>query len=276
MPHVSPPLRDVGILNCEYPPVPYSYLLGTRLRALVSNSSMGQGTVAGISVIAVLGLAVAIPLGKRFHSSVLTPSELAPKRVAPPTPPDDSCAQIQRDLAESSHNKPVRNANRFSADEVAIYRGVLEQWNSNSHVLLNVSNRTSPIDGDISECSCLKGIEPQSVVSAAHSFRILTGDVLAGKNVRLVDADKQAVIVHNNDPRNSIRDGKSVEITVNVAFSRGLFSVSEIAFDKDKRRALISYSFVCGELCGSGGMWLFEKVDGVWKKSERVCGGWIS
>ncbi len=23
------------------------------------------------------------------------------------------------------------------------------------------------------------------------------------------------------------------------------------------------------------GVWMFEKVDGVWKKSERVCGGWI-
>lgn len=237
---------------------------------------MGQRTVVGISVIAVLGLVVAIPVEKRFHLSVLTPSELAPKRLAPPTPPDDSCAQVQRDLARSSHNKPVRNANPFSADEVAIYRGVLEQWNSNSHGLLNVSDRTFPLDRDISECSCLKGIEPQSVVSAAHSFRILTGDVLAGKNVRLVDADKQAVIVHNNDPNNSIRDGKSVETAVNVAFSSGLFSVSEIAFDKDKRHALVSYSFVCGELCGSGGVWLFEKVDGVWTRSEHVCGGWIS
>jgi hypothetical protein len=52
--------------------------------------------------------------------------------------------------------------------------------------------------------------------------------------------------------------------------------MSEIAFDKEQGRALVSYSFVCGSLCGSGGVWLFEKVDGVWKKSERVCGGWIS
>ena len=98
----------------------------------------------------------------------------------------------------------------------------------------------------------------------------------AGKNIRLVDADKQAVIVRSNDPNNPIREGKSVETAVNVAFSTGLFSMSEIAFDKEQRRALVSYSFGCGSLCGSGGVWLFEKVDGVWKKSERVCGGWIS
>jgi len=243
---------------------------------MVSDSSMGRRAVVGISVIAVLALVVAIPLARRFHLSILTPSELAPKRLAPPAPPDDSCALIQHALAGSSHKKPVRNTNPFSADEVAIYRGILERWNSNSRGLLNVSNRTSPIDRDISDCGCLKGIEPQTIVSAAHPFRILRGDVLAGKNIRLVDADKQAVIVHSNDPNKSIREGRSIETAVNVAFSTGLFSMSEIAFDKEQRRALVSYSFVCGSLCGSGGVWLFEKVDGVWKKSERVCGRWIS
>ncbi len=237
---------------------------------------MGRRAVVGISVIAVLALVVAIPLSRRFHLSVLTPSELAPKPLAPPAPPDDSCAQIQRALAGSFRKKPVRNTNPFTADEVAIYRGIVERWDSNSRGLLNVSNRTSPIDRDISDCGCLKGIEPQTIVSTVHSFRILTGDVLAGKNIRLVDVNKQAVIVHSNDPNNSIREGKSVETAVNVAFSTGLFSVSEIAFDKEHRRALISYSFVCGSLCGSGGVWLFEKVDGVWRKSERDCGGWIS
>jgi hypothetical protein len=159
---------------------------------------------------------------------------------------------------------------------VAIYRGILERWNSNSRSLLNLSNATFPIDRDLPDCGCLKGIESQSIANAVHSFHILTRDVLGGENVRLVDAVKQAVIVRGNDPSNSIRGGKSVETAVNGAFSTGLFSLSEIAFDKEHRHALVSYSFVCGSLCGSGGVWIFEKVDGVWKKSERVCGGWIS
>lgn len=243
---------------------------------MVSDSSMGRRVLVGISVVAFLALVLAISLARRFHLSVLTPSELAPKRLAPPAPPDDSCAQIQRAIAGSSDKKPVRNTSPFSADEVAIYTGILERWNSNFRGLLNVSNRTFPIDRDLSDCGCLKGIEPQTIVRAAHSFRILTGDVLGEKNIRLVDADKQAAIVQSNDPSNSIRAGKSAETAVNGAFFTGLFSVSEIAFDKEQRRALVSYSFVCGSLCGSGGVWLFEKVDGVWKKSERVCGGWIS
>jgi len=243
---------------------------------MVSDSSMGRRAVVGISVIAVLALVVAIPLARRFHLSLLTTSELASKRLAPPARPDDSCAQMQRALAGSSDKKTFRNTNPFSADEVAIYRGILERWNSNSRRLLNVSNRTFPIDRDLSDCGCLKGIEPQAIVSAVHSFRILTGDIMDGKNIRLVDANKQAVIVQSNDPNNSIREGMSVKTAVNRAFSTGLFSMSEIAFDKEQQRALVSYSFVCGSLCGSGGVWLFEKVDGVWKKSEHVCGGWVS
>jgi hypothetical protein len=38
--------------------------------------------------------------------------------------------------------------------------------------------------------------------------------------------------------------------------------MSEIAFDKEQQRALVGYSFECGSLCGSGGVWLFEKFDG--------------
>ena len=237
---------------------------------------MKRPAVIGISVIAVLVLVGSLSLARRSHLAVLTPSELAVKRLTPPAPPDDSCAEIQRALASSSDEKPVRNTNPSSADDIAIYKGILEHWNSNSRSLLNVSNRTFPIDRDLSDCGCLKGVQLQSIANAAHSFHILTRDVLGEKNIRLVDADRQAVIVRSNDPSNSIREGNSVETAVNGAFPTGLFSMSEIAFDKEHRRALVSYSFVCGSLCGSGGVWLFEKVDGTWKKSEHVCKGWIS
>jgi hypothetical protein len=232
--------------------------------------------VISIAVIAVLALVVAPPLSRRSNIGVLSPSEVAAKRLALPVPPDDSCAQIQRALAGSSAEKPVKNTSPLSADDVAIYQGLLERWNSESRSLLNVSNRTFPLNGDLSDCDCLKSIKPQSVANAANSFHILTRDVLGGENVRFVNADKQEVTVQRNDPSNSIREGKSVETAVNRAFSTGLFSISEIAFDDEHRRALVSYSFVCGSLCGSGGVWMFEKVGGVWKKSERVCGGWIS
>jgi hypothetical protein len=219
-------------------------------------------------VIAVLAIVVALPLARRFQSSVLTASELTARWLIPPAPPDDSCGQIQHALAGSPVEKTVRDASPLSSDDVAIYRGILERWNSQSRGTLNVSNRTFPIGRDLSDCGCLRGIDVQNISKAAHSFRILTGDVLGRTNISLVDADKQALIVQRNDPSNSIREGKSVETAVNGAFSTGLFSMSEIAFDKEHRRALVSYSFVCGSLCGSGGVWLFYRDDGCHQRSR--------
>ena len=236
---------------------------------------MRRSVLVGIAAVAALAL-VALPLARRFRIADLTPSELAAKLPSPPAPLDDSCAQIQRALANSSHKKPIRNANPLSSDDVAIYRGIVELWNSNPRSVLNVSNRTFPLDQDLWDCGCLKGIEVQNIANAAHSFHILTGDVLGEKVIRLVDADKHGAIVQSNDRSNSIRVGKSVEAAVNKSFSTGLFSVSEIAFDKEHQRAIVSYSFACGSLCGSGGAWRFEKVDGAWKKSEHICGGWVS
>jgi len=113
-------------------------------------------------------------------------------------------------------------------------------------------------------------------MSASRSFHRLTRDVLSASNIRLVDANSQIRTVQKNDPRNWIGRGKSVKNAVNDAFATGLFSVSEVAFDKQHRRALVMYTFVCGSLCGSGRTWQFEKVNGVWKKTDHVCGGWIS
>jgi hypothetical protein len=63
---------------------------------------------------------------------------------------------------------------------------------------------------------------------------------------------------------------------VEEAFANGLFTLSEIAFDTESNRALVSYSFICGSLCGSGNTWVFEKIGGEWKRVDRSCGGWVS
>jgi hypothetical protein len=94
--------------------------------------------------------------------------------------------------------------------------------------------------------------------------------------MRLVDPDRQVAIVRSNDPDKTIRAGKTVADAVRDAYSAGLFSMSEIAFDKERRYALISYSYWCGALCGSGATLLFEKIGDKWMNTGRNCGGWIS
>jgi hypothetical protein len=94
--------------------------------------------------------------------------------------------------------------------------------------------------------------------------------------MKLVDPRVQSGIVRSNDPSNTIRDGKPVKDAVEAAFASGLFSMSEIAFDKEHHFAVVRYSFWCGSLCGHGSTLVFEKVNGEWRNANRLCGGWIS
>ena len=68
--------------------------------------------------------------------------------------------------------------------------------------------------------------------------------LFSNAGVRLVDANTQIKIVKANGPRTWMRRGKSAKEAVNDAFTTGLFSVSEIAFDAQHRKALLMYTFV--------------------------------
>ena len=68
---------------------------------------------------------------------------------------------------------------------------------------------------------------------------------------------------------------EQIDDSVKQAFQTGLFTLSEIVFDKEHRRAVVTYSFVCGTLCGNGDTLLLKKVGQHWRVAKR-CGGWIS
>jgi len=177
--------------------------------------------------------------------------------------------------------KPVKNTAPLSNDEIAIYRAVLQHYVSGDSGSLHVSATTYPLDptspmNHLSGGECLNGIRLESLAEVSHSFHDLTPNILPGKAMKLVDPNRQGKIVRGNDPSKTIRGGKSVDSAVKEAFSTALFSMSEIAFDKEHRHAVVSYSFWCGSLCGNGSTLVLEKVGDQWKTTKRNCGGWIS
>ena len=190
-----------------------------------------------------------------------------------------SCLLLSMVFCAVAEKKPTKNPTLLSSDEIAIYRTVLQQYAGKSGPL-NVSSETYPLDPNsemngLKRGDCLEGIELANLSTTAHSYHILPAEVL-DKNMRLVDPHKQATIVRQNDPRNVITTPSSVDSAVKRAFDTALFSLSEIAFDKDHRHAVVAYSFWCGSLCGNGSTLVFEKVGNAWKKTKRTCGGWIS
>lgn len=177
-------------------------------------------------------------------------------------------------------DKPVKATSPLSADELSVYSALLRHYSSDKDIALNVSQTTYPLDpsspmSGLQGAECLEGIHLENVAVVSRSFHELPPDALPGKKMKLVDPRKQTKIVRSNDPSNTIRKGKPIQNAVESAFSNALFSVSEVAFDKDHRFAVVSYRFWCGSLCGNGSTLVFQKVKGEWR-SVRNCGGWIS
>ena len=176
-------------------------------------------------------------------------------------------------------NKPTKSTVPLTADEVAIYKAILQEYTVAKSVSLNVSAKTYPLDPEshmngLTE-ACPKGIQLDNLSTVVHTYHDLTPGVLT-RNTRLVNPSRQAILIRKNDPQNVVGTGESIEVAVKRAYDTALFSLSEIAFDKDHRYAAVTYSFWCGSLCGDGSTLVFEKVGNVWKKTDRRCGGWVS
>lgn len=183
-------------------------------------------------------------------------------------------------LSGLDNSKPVKSTIPLSADEIAVYKAVLRTYSGDKDASLNVSAKTYPLDPSASTTGfdrpeCLNGVQLDNLPTVSHSYHQLPPEVLPSKAMRIVDPKTQERIVHSNDPSNTIRKGEPVKEAVEAAFTTGLFSVSEIAFDKEHHFAAVRYSFWCGSLCGHGSTLIFEKVNGEWRK-VRDCGGWVS
>jgi len=94
------------------------------------------------------------------------------------------------------------------------------------------------------------------------------------KNRRSQANDPQKLIKKAIDDHEKVTD-KELDKSTKKAFETGLFTLSEIVFDKQHKHAVVAYSFVCGGLCGNGNTLLLEKVGKKWKISKS-CGGWVS
>jgi len=237
---------------------------------------MKRGHILALSAI-VLALMIVV-LKQRFTVASLAPSVLALKPIEAPRRFAEDCSKVRLAEAKTKVRSISRSIEALTADEQAIYRAVL--LDRSAEGALNVSSRTFPLDiigssNDVSDCECLEGMEAGAIVQAARSYHELAPDLLHDLKARFVSADRQADLVRINDPNNPANKSKSVDHAVRDAFATGLFSMSEIAFDRDRRHALVGFSFWCGGLCGSGSTLRFEKIEGKWKK-VHTCGGWIS
>jgi hypothetical protein len=180
-------------------------------------------------------------------------------------------------LAFADDGLPTVSQSKMDADQLAVYQVFLNSYNNRTKAQLNLSQVTSTFNLAARENdSCLRGIKfdtESRADSVVHRFDLQTP---LPSFVRLVDPQEQEKVVRQNDPGDAIRQGKDVKDAVEMGFTAGLMTLSEVAFDKTHRYAAMSFSFVCGGLCGHGSTVVFEKRNGDWKQLKRRCGGWVS
>ncbi len=170
----------------------------------------------------------------------------------------------------------------LTTQQIAVYRAVLRDYLRGSDGALNLADKTEPLDP--SDKACFKGIEMEGSKKTVPLIHRLEPSLVVDTKIVLVDSERQQATVKENDPQNLIKKAiddhekvtdEQLDQSVKQAFQSGLFTLSEIAFDQEHRRAVVAYSFVCGMLCGHGNTLVLKKIGQNWRVTKR-CGGWIS
>ena len=184
-------------------------------------------------------------------------------------------------FAQSEEVKPTLSKNPLTAEQIAVYRAFLQFYEHGTDKELNVANTTDWLDvselRQDSDCSESFGrVEYENAQPGGPSVHTLTPNLAVAGRIVLVDPARQTEKVKQNDPSKTVHEGRSVDHAVSTAFASGLLTLSEIVFDKDHHRAVMSFSFFCGKLCGNGGIVMFKRVGQKWKITKQSCREWIS
>jgi hypothetical protein len=179
--------------------------------------------------------------------------------------------------AAQQPSQPKLAVTPLTSEQIAVYRAFLADYNSGSKRVLNVANITDPFEPDTDPMisddkngrdTCLRAFPPHINVSEVH---LLPSD-LESAQIRLVNPTKHKLA----DPGDNIRSPQDVDAAVEAGFDHGLMTLSEVVFYTQHGIAAFSYSFVCGRLCGNGGIAVYQFRNGQWKRSTRRCSGWES
>lgn len=140
----------------------------------------------------------------------------------------------------------------LTKEQIAVYRVLLndflQEWKDYDKAI-DLEDQTVPLDWRQTE-ACLRGLDFSSKRSRGTLHSI---------GGQLPSTLKEGAANSSGSSDDS-----------HVASAVGALSLSEIAFDKAHRYALVGYEFHCGVLCGEKVRILFEKVNGTWRR-EHNC-----
>jgi hypothetical protein len=155
--------------------------------------------------------------------------------------------------------------------KLEVYRAFIQAYNEGHPTnLSNVAHRFDAENAGVLACA------PSALITTAISrhFRTLrfTQDDFLHAPVRVVDPHLQRAVVRARDPNTNIAEEADIDDALQDAFDAGLLEVSDIGFDVTGQRAIFTFSFSCGMLCGHRGTAMMERKNQQWTLSPRRCG----
>jgi len=184
-------------------------------------------------------------------------------------------------LAQSQDRKPTLSKDQLTEEQVAVYHAFLQFYAKESDRMLYVADTTDWLDvSEVSqdaECSRSFGrIQFESLNESGPTIHRLDPTLAIAGRIDLVDSASQSEKVRQNDPSKTMHQGKTVDRAVSDAFASALLTLSEIGFDKNHHKAVMSYTFSCGRLCGNTAVVMLKRVGRNWKLTKQSCGEGVS
>lgn len=164
---------------------------------------------------------------------------------------------------------PMLNNDR--ARKIEVYRAFAEHYGEGNAVnLANVTTRFDAPSEDVLMCA-------PSVLLTTAATRHFRTQTFAQEDfpvapIRVVNPDIQHLLVRDRDPSRNISGEGNIDEAIRDAFEAGLLQVSDIGFDITGQRAVLTFSFSCGTLCGHAGTAMLERRGERWVRSPRDCG----
>lgn len=182
------------------------------------------------------------------------------------------------------------SADTLSAEDYKVYSAVLEQIilsmsdsleDTNKQFFINVNSKISSYKGGINLVTTINKRDVSMINKGAFnnfkskkkSFKFdITYFNKSINNFSIYDFDKLFDSIHN------VNEQKYVEkfweaIPIIFPGYNGYYSLSQIGYNKKRNKAIVSYSYKCGGLCGVFFLVQLKKVKEVWEIEWRTLIG---
>lgn len=136
---------------------------------------------------------------------------------------------------------PGAAAQEIDAERVQVYQAFVKDRDSVTPWRVNIARRTSRLL-PVPE-RCRRGISLEPPFDPGEKGRTLPKAVVEGADAKLVRAN----------------------------LGRSVYYLSEIAFDREHRHAVLTYSYDAGSYGWESGLLVFENTGGEWRESDRRC-----